>query len=461
MEENSQTNINFIPCVRWVKRGVANANPAKVQLSKDELIQIINDTKSKLNVADTENEEEHIEGGPSQVDEFDLENYDENDETNTASVLGISSLADLPTEAADNFSESDDSEKEDDLIKPSDNLILVGHVEGDSSILEVYVYNEEEGSLYVHHDIVLPSFPLCLEWLNYEPNMPKGNYCAVGSMSPIIEVWDMDMMNVIEPAFTLGKAGSRKKNRERIGHSDAVLALAWNHTFDHVMASGSVDQSIILWDMERKTPSTTIKAFNEKVQCLQWHKLEAQTLLAGGCDNTARVFDCRTPDPHQTWPLDGEAERLLWNPLEPFVFLAGTSTGSVQGFDCRKGKLWSIEAHTKEVTGLAISGQCPGLLVTASPDEMVKTWDFSADTGPILVHEKEFKIGNIHCLELCPDSPFVITVGGDNKSHNFSVFDLQNIDVVKQTFESRELIQLVSDTNEDSQSGTAMEDGAS
>lgn len=37
-------------------------------------------------------------------------------------------------------------------------------------------------------------------------------------------------------------------------------------------------------------------------------------------------------------------------------------------------------------------------------------------------------MGNIHCLELCPDSPFVIAVGGDKKSNNFTAFDLQNID---------------------------------
>lgn len=80
---------------------------------------------------------------------------------------------------------------------------------------------------------------------------------------------------------------------------------------------------------------------------------------------------------------------------------------------------------------MAISGQCPGFLVTASPDETVKTWDFSEETLPKLVHEKEFNLGNIHCLELCPDSPFVITLGGDKKSNNFAVFDLQNIDVGK------------------------------
>lgn len=39
------------------------------------------------------------------------------------------------------------------------------------------VYNESEGSLYVHHDVMLPDFPLCLEWLSYDPsdNCP-GNF---------------------------------------------------------------------------------------------------------------------------------------------------------------------------------------------------------------------------------------------------------------------------------------------
>ena len=30
------------------------------------------------------------------------------------------------------------------------------------------VYNEDEGSLYIHHDIMLESVPLAIEWLSYD-----------------------------------------------------------------------------------------------------------------------------------------------------------------------------------------------------------------------------------------------------------------------------------------------------
>lgn len=48
MFENSENRINFIPCLTWVKRGIAKSNPEKVQLTKNELIEIINQTRSQL-----------------------------------------------------------------------------------------------------------------------------------------------------------------------------------------------------------------------------------------------------------------------------------------------------------------------------------------------------------------------------------------------------------------------------
>ncbi|KAK9719807.1 hypothetical protein QE152_g22469 [Popillia japonica] len=412
MDIENESKINFIPCIRWVKQGVAKSNPEKVQLTKDELVQIINETKSKLQIAEAEESTSGDNATMAVDDEFKLENYDD-DEDNDDNALGIASLAELPTDVEQNFSDSDDSEKEDEKLKSDDNLILAGRVDGDASTLEIYVYNETEGSLYVHHDFLLPAFPLCIEWLDHEPGHAPGNYCAIGTMDPIIDIWDLDIINCLEPAYSL--------------------------------ASGSVDTTIILWDIDRGEPNVTIRSFVDKVQCLEWHRLESQTLLAGGCDKSVRSFDCRTPETHLTWPIQGEAERASWNPLQPYNFFVGTSEGIVQYFDIRKGELWSIKAHEQEVSGLVVSGQCPGLLVTTSGDGTVKTWDFKDDVQPELVYEKDFKMGNVHCMDLCPNHPFTIAAGGDKKSNNFTVLDLFSVDVVKHRFGSRQLVELVAE----------------
>ena len=88
--------------------------------------------------------------------------------------------------------------------------------EDEASHINVYVYEEQDSHLYIHHDIVLSTFPLCIEWINYYPvfasedgSQPeerpeKGNLIAVGTFSPEIEIWDLDVVDIVEPYFTLG-----------------------------------------------------------------------------------------------------------------------------------------------------------------------------------------------------------------------------------------------------------------
>lgn len=48
--EKGDSNINFIPCVTWVRRGVAKPEPERVQLTKEELIEVIQQTKVDTHV---------------------------------------------------------------------------------------------------------------------------------------------------------------------------------------------------------------------------------------------------------------------------------------------------------------------------------------------------------------------------------------------------------------------------
>ncbi|XP_071441231.1 periodic tryptophan protein 1 homolog [Hetaerina americana] len=481
--------MNFIPCVTWIPKGAAKAIPHKVQLSSKELDEIIQKTKSELSV-DSENsdldenliapdvagisnakplshdiksedgcgnltaDKEKLED--EDLSEYEFDKYDE-EESKPDAVLGLANLAVYASNTADPYitlkedKEDDDSEKDNFEIKPTDNLLVVGRVHDDASLLEIHVFNEEEESFYVHHDILLPSFPLCLEWLNFEPGeSTKGNLVAVGSMEPVIDVWDMDIVDCLEPAFQLGKRAKLKKGKKGYGHRDAVLDISWNRNFFHVLASGSADNTAILWDLETCSMASTLKVFKDKVQTLGWHPFEAQTLLTGSTDRITRVFDCRVEKSCLEWEFPGEIERVLWNHFDPFCYLASTDVGSVHYVDCRNPKpLWKLLAHTKEVTGLTLSPQCPGMLITASSDKSVKVWDLGVPDGtgpgcgaPAFIAEMEdYGIGAIHNAVFCPDSAFIMCCGGEKKCNNLRVWHAAENSAVRKRFFHRPLVK--------------------
>ena len=434
--------MNIIPCTGWVKRGVSARIPEKVQLTPAELQKIIKQTQSELQDAGSDSDEEtKSETKPkfdvSNTDEYNFDKYD--DESGSVHC-NIGNIATFGKDGKDPLvtGDDDDSEKEDDAIKDDDNLVLVGHVEGDSSILEVFVYNEKEGSFYCHHDILLPSFPLCVEWLNYDPADSKpSNLCAIGNMTPIIEVWDLDIIDCLEPAYKLGSKPNKKKNLKRVGHKDAVLDLAWNENYVHVIASGSADRTVLLWDLENGTPVNKFVAFNENVQSLTWHPQETHQLLTGSADKVVRLFDCRYETIAKSWTALGEVEKVLWNHFDPYYCLISTDNGYIQYVDIRKDEpIWNSQAHTKEVTGLTLSSSCPGFLVSSANDGIIKVWDIIG-IEPTLVWEKKSNLGSVLCLASNPDNPFVFAGGGDNKSHNFKVFNFLDISDVRERFEDR------------------------
>lgn len=61
--------------------------------------------------------------------------------------------------------EDSEEDKEDYTIRKTDALIVAATAENDHSNLEVYIYDHKTSDLYVHHEIILSSYPLCVEWL--------------------------------------------------------------------------------------------------------------------------------------------------------------------------------------------------------------------------------------------------------------------------------------------------------
>ena len=118
-----------------------------------------------------------------------------------------------PGDYPEAFSDSEE-EKEDYTIRKTDSIIVAATAENDHSNLEIYIYEHEHSNLYVHHEIILGSYPLCIEWLSYFQEQ-KTNLMIVGTFSPEIEVWNLDSENC-EPVFVLGSFDESEKKKKLV-----------------------------------------------------------------------------------------------------------------------------------------------------------------------------------------------------------------------------------------------------
>ncbi|KAM6504492.1 WD40-repeat-containing domain protein [Amanita muscaria] len=417
---------------------------------------------------------------PTDLSQYNLDDYDDEDADPTGGGIfsNIKGLTYYRNNDDDPYitlkDDEDDNERGELEILPTDNLLVVAKTEDEISQLEIYVYEESEENLYVHHDLMLPSFPLCIEWLDFHPvalsdssttktgkgATPEfGNYIAVGTLDPEIEIWSLDVLDAMYPASVLGRpdvtkahvptaAGTGKKKRkktkqrmpEKGHHVDAVLGLSWNKSQRNLLASASADRTVKLWDLSRSPivngesgakEAGAIRSFDvhkDKVQAVQWNTAEPSVLLTGSYDRTVRTFDSRAPTSGVGASLGSDVEAIRWDPFENYGFYVSLENGLVLNFDARtlpsditqpSPARFTLAAHDGAASALDVNPHIRGCIVTGGTDKQVKVWNItdeeetaSGKRNISLVTSRDLGVGKIFSTVFSPDDPLTVAAAG-------------------------------------------------
>ncbi|WOH03285.1 hypothetical protein DCAR_0622681 [Daucus carota subsp. sativus] len=368
--------------------------------------------------------------------ELDMDNYDEEDDGIELFSKGLGDTYYKDNEEDPYLKDdgNDSEELEDMVIKAEDSVIICARNEDDLSHLEIWILEDivdDDQNMFIHHDIILPAFPLCTAWLDCPiKGGEKGNFVAVGSMDPAIEIWDLDIMDEVQPSLILGgiaeeekkkKKGTKKSIKYKKGsHTDSVLGLAWNKEYRNILASASADKTVKIWDVATGECNITMEHHTDKVQAVAWNNHAPQVLLSGSFDHSVVMKDGRIPE-HTgfKWSVNADVESLTWDPHTEHSFVVSLENGTVSGFDIRAAKAdasgpkpsFTLHAHDKAVSSISYNPRIPNLLATGSTDKMVKLWDIS-NNQPSCLASKNPKAGAVFSIAFSEDSPFLLAIGG-------------------------------------------------
>eukprot|EP00613_Pedinella_sp_CCMP2098_P073345 CAMPEP_0171905444 /NCGR_PEP_ID=MMETSP0993-20121228/5215_1 /TAXON_ID=483369 /ORGANISM="non described non described, Strain CCMP2098" /LENGTH=619 /DNA_ID=CAMNT_0012536925 /DNA_START=66 /DNA_END=1925 /DNA_ORIENTATION=+ len=426
----------MICALEFVPSGGLRREPLKYDMSVEEIEELRKQASAEEGGAaaeedgeGAEEEFEDIEEGAEEDEEgldkdglpksLRMDQYDEEDDGFAASVMAGGGM--LRDAVDKHLGESDEegSDVDDNVVESSDLVILGARTDEDSSILEVNCFDPANGNLWVHHDITLAAFPLSLAFLDTAPSLRAdggntGAYVAVGTFKPAIEIWNLDVLDPLEPSATLGgedlaaasallkeaeeknkHSKKDKKKKKKSGgsakqamaavtlvegsHSDAVMGLSWNRLQRQVLASASADTTVKLWDVSTQQCSLTLSHHADKVQSVCWHPSQPAVLASGSYDKSVCVLDVRLPTAVSVLAMPADIEDVAWDPWSPERVVGTCENGQVCCYDPRMPStpLWTLQAHGKgqAVSKIAFAPHIRGLFATASTDKTVKLWD--------------------------------------------------------------------------------------
>ncbi|XP_075974871.1 chromatin assembly factor 1, p105 subunit [Anticarsia gemmatalis] len=158
----------------------------------------------------------------------------------------------------------------------------------DSHVLIWYISTTDTGSVNLEVAADLTRHQKAVNVVRWSPN---GQYLASGDDESIIFIWKKTDK---EPVPSLEQSEEQYKESWVIhktlrGHMEDVLDISWSANSLH-LASGSVDNKLLIWDVSRGKYSSILTDHKGFVQGVSWDP-KGQLIASASTDRVFRTFD--------------------------------------------------------------------------------------------------------------------------------------------------------------------------
>uniref|UniRef100_A0A8C3KJ60 Coronin n=1 Tax=Calidris pygmaea TaxID=425635 RepID=A0A8C3KJ60_9CHAR len=146
------------------------------------------------------------------------------------------------------------------------------------------------------------------------------------------------------------------------GHTGPVLDIDWCPHNDHVIASGSEDCTVMVWQIPENglsqpltEPVVVLEGHSKRVGIISWHPTARNVLLSAGCDNVVLIWNVGTAE--ELYRLEGLHPDLIYS-------VSWSRDGSRFCTACKDKSIRVIDPRRGTVVAVSVPRHLPGDLLT-------------------------------------------------------------------------------------------------
>ena len=143
---------------------------------------------------------------------------------------------------------------------------------------------------------------------------------------------------------------------------------------DHILATGSYDSTIKIWDIETGEEIRTLKGHTSGIRCLQFDETK---LISGSIDRTLKIWNWRTGECITTYY--GPTNGVVGLHFDGGILASGSMDKTIKIWNFADKSTFTLRGHNDWVNAVRVD-EASRTLLSASDDCSVRLWDLDSRT---------------------------------------------------------------------------------